>query len=410
VTAYLVCWSSICGSAIADSYSRTDGINPGIKVIVQKGRPIVLVAGTRPEVIKLAAVFRAFEQVGAPVELWLTEQHRHLADEQVRFFDLPVSRRLDCQRQDQGPSALLARLLQNLDAAMVETRPAAVVVQGDTTSALAGALAAFHLRVPVAHIEAGLRSGTLEEPFPEEMNRRAIDSMATWHFPPTPAAARALEAEGHDDVPLPTGNTGIDALHWAVQRTRSLDYWPSVLTKPDPNVRLVLSTGHRRESLGSAQRQVLHALGSFVEARSDLQLVHITHPNPQATADATASLGGRRGVTVIDPVDYPSLVALLDRASLIVTDSGGLQEEAPSFGIPILVTRNVTERAEVLECGGVLVGTNPALLTERLRSAFAEQQRPIKRHQLLATPFGDGHASERIAAHVIRAISSADAS
>jgi UDP-N-acetylglucosamine 2-epimerase (non-hydrolysing) len=355
---------------------------------------IVLVAGTRPEVIKLAPVWRALRGRGVRAELWLTGQHGRLARGPAEFFGLPVARSWSAPKPGQGSNELLARLLERLDGALARARPAAVVVQGDTTSALAGALAAFHRGIPVAHVEAGLRSGDLAAPFPEEMNRRAIDAFARWLFPPTAGARRALLAEGHRDVPAPTGNTGIDALLWARARVRDEDHWPRGMPRLREGVRLVLSTGHRRESLGSALEGALHAAGREVERAGDAVLIHAAHPNPSATRDARRALARFERSYVVPALAYPDFVALLDRACAVVTDSGGIQEEAPSFGIPVVITREVTERPEVLRHGGVLAGTDPARVARAVRAALGARPRRG------ASPFGDGRAAERIAARL----------
>jgi UDP-N-acetylglucosamine 2-epimerase (non-hydrolysing) len=355
---------------------------------------IVIVAGTRPELIKVAPLYLELKNRNAPVALWLTGQHESLADAPLEFFGLEPTRHWKTLEPGQSSNALLAKLLNHIDQAIVETSPTAVIVQGDTTSALAGAIAAFHRQVPVAHVEAGLRTGDLTQPFPEEMNRRVIDSFAHWLFPPTAKSREALIREGHKNVVEPTGNTGIDALFWARKKVRTENYWPRHLTPLKPDAQLVLSTGHRRENLGQPLFEILRALGEEVSRTPRAVLYHVAHPNPEATKNAIAALAGLERVHVIPALDYPDFVTLLDYASVIVTDSGGVQEEAPSFSVPVLITREVTERPEVLHCGGKLIGTNPQLLVEELRKVWSHQSKYEKVFQ--ATPFGDGNASGRI--------------
>jgi UDP-N-acetylglucosamine 2-epimerase len=364
---------------------------------------IAIIAGTRPELIKVAPLYLELMRRNYPVELWLTGQHESLAEAPVEFFGIQPSRQWKTLEQGQSSNQLLAKLLGHVDRAIQETEPKAVLVQGDTTSALAGAIAAFHRRVPVAHVEAGLRTGDLTQPFPEEMNRRVIDAFADWMFPPTNEARNALLREGHRTVLEPTGNTGIDALFWARNKLRSENYWPAHLPPHVPGTRIILSTGHRRENLGEPLFRVLRALAEEVSQLPDVVLYHVAHPNPEANRSAVNALQGFDRVYVVPALGYPDFVTLLDRASLVVTDSGGVQEEAPSFSIPILITREVTERPEVLGCGGRLVGTNPLRLVEEFRLALQPNKQKQEDSQI--TPFGDGKASQRIIQKMIDDIS-----
>ena len=353
---------------------------------------IVIVAGTRPELIKVAPLYLELKHARSPVELWLTGQHESLAEAPIQFFGIQVARQWKTLEPGQSSNVLLAKLLMHMDEALKQTKPRAVIVQGDTTSALAGALAAFHRKIPIAHVEAGLRTGDLKQPFPEEMNRRAIDSFADWLFPPTEIAEKALYSEGHTRVERPTGNTGIDALFWAQEKVLREGSWPQDLPRPPVGTRIILSTGHRHENLGAPLFR--RALGEEVDRTPGVQLYHSAHPNPEATRIAVDALHGFKNVKVIPPLGYPEFVSLLNSAAVVVSDSGGIQEEAPSIRMPILITREVTERPEVLSCGGVLVGSNPELIQQELRRILAHKS-PLDRSPQV-TPFGDGRASQRI--------------
>jgi UDP-N-acetylglucosamine 2-epimerase len=370
-------------------------------------KSFVIIAGTRPEVIKLAPVYRAFMEKKQNVQFWMTGQHQSLAMEPALFFELPISKQWSALRSGQSSNELLAKLVLQLDAEFEQQKPDVVIVQGDTTTALAGALSAFHRGIQVAHVEAGLRSGDLKAPFPEEMNRRVIDSFADWRFPPTQLSYDELKKEGHPRVSRPTGNTGIDALYWARDKVRASGYWPEGVPKIPAGMRLVLSTGHRRESLGEPLVRILRALGEEVQKRPDLMLLHVGHPNPVAAENAHSALAGFERVNILSALNYPGFVTLLDRAAVVVSDSGGVQEEAPSFGVPVLITRDVTERPEVLQCGGVLVGTDP----RKLKAAFIHAiEQPKWEGDVKQTPFGDGRASVRICDEILEALSKAKVS
>lgn len=368
---------------------------------------IAIIAGTRPELIKVAPLVLEFRKRGVPAELWLTGQHESLAEAPIEFFELEPALSWKSLESGQSSNVLLARLLRMMDEAFEERRPSAVVVQGDTTSAIAGALAAFHRRIPVAHVEAGLRTGNLTQPFPEEMNRCVIDSFATWMYPPTAKARDFLLAEGRKGVTDPTGNTGIDALFWAREKIRARGYWPHSAPRLRADQKLILSTGHRRENLGGPLTRILKALGEQVMTQPGWVLYHITHPNPEATQAAHEALAQfpSEKVQVLPPMDYPDFVALLDAAEVVVSDSGGVQEEAPSFGCDILITREVTERPEVLECGGVLVGTDPERLKSELARVFERRSGQVREQagsSLKKSPFGEGLASQQIVDHLLK--------
>jgi len=300
-------------------------------------------------------------------------------------------------RPRQSLSALTARILAALDPVFEAGCPDLVVVQGDTTTTLAAALAAFYREIPVAHVEAGLRTGDMTQPFPEEMNRVLTSRLATWHFAPTTRASEALLREGTAPCNIfVTGNTGIDAVLYVRDALDSgalhTPEWPWL----DPLKHLILVTSHRRESFGPGFESAMRALARLA-SRDDVQIVYPVHRNPNVTGPAHAILDGLPNITLLDPLPYVPFVDLMRRSKLIVTDSGGIQEEAPSLGKPVLVLRAKTERPEAVEAGTVkLIGSNEDRIVaevSRLLDDPAEYARMTRIHN----PYGDGHASERIA-------------
>lgn len=363
-------------------------------------RSALVVVGTRPEVIKLAPVVRALRDDGIlePV-LVSTGQHREMLDQALAVFGLAPDVDLGVMRRDQSPSGAAARTLLGLHEVLERTDPAWVVVQGDTTTALAAALGAFYARRRVAHVEAGLRSGNRQEPFPEEMNRRLVDQVADLLFAPTARARQALLDEGHPPGRvLLTGNTVVDALLWARRAARALPPGPARARPGAPGRRLVLVTAHRRESFGPGIAGICRALRRIVDEAPDVEIVYPVHLNPRVAEPARRLLAGAPRITLTGPVSYLEFVGLLDRATLVLTDSGGVQEEAPTFGKPILVLRDVTERPEGVEAGVArLVGTSE----ERIAGEALRLLRDPVAYAEMAhgqSPYGDGHAAERIAA------------
>ncbi len=368
---------------------------------------VLVVFGTRPEAIKMLPVIAALEaRARFRVVVCATGQHRDLVSPVLALFGRPADRDLGLMTEDQPLPALTARVLSAVSAVIGETRPDLVLVHGDTATALAAALAAFQARIPLGHVEAGLRSFDLARPWPEEGNRIAIDCLADLLFAPTEGAAQNLQREyGRRGRILVTGNTGIDALLSVVRR---LDTDPALqktvgraLPALDPARRLILVTAHRRESFGGGLAGICRALVALA-ARGDVEILWPLHPNPAVCGTVAAVLAGSTGVRLTEPVGYAEMVALMRRAALIVTDSGGIQEEAPALGRPALVLRDVTERPEALASGVVrLVGTDPArILAEAARllddaEAYAEAARPV-------FAYGDGRAAERIVAEIER--------
>jgi UDP-N-acetylglucosamine 2-epimerase (non-hydrolysing) len=301
----------------------------------------------------------------------------------------------------QSPTRLCARILEALDPLLRATVPELVLVQGDTTTALAGALAAFHRKIAVGHVEAGLRSGDASSPFPEEMNRRLISRLATWHFAPTPLNRETLLAEGVPSARVfVTGNPVVDALR-AIRATAEPTPRLRELLDATEGLRLVVLTTHRRESFGRFMQASLRQLAAFVSSRRDVALVFPVHPNPDVVAAAGAELEGRPRIHMVEPLGYPDFVHLVSKAQVIVSDSGGVQEEAPTLGKPLIVLRANTERPEALSCGVArLLGPDPGGLRRLLEEALDEPSWARRAHGA-ANPFGDGDAARRIA-NVIR--------
>jgi UDP-N-acetylglucosamine 2-epimerase (non-hydrolysing) len=362
-------------------------------------RKILTVFGTRPEVIKLAPVIAQLE---ACPDAFTTVnvssgQHRELLDPFVRLFDLRVDHDLAVMTEHQTPSRVCSRVLAALDVLLAEELPDLILVQGDTTTALAAALAGFHRRIPIGHVEAGLRSGNAASPFPEEMNRRLITRVASYHFAATAANRDMLLAEGVDarDV-FVTGNPVVDALHEMLRRSTPAPETRTVLAATDGLKRIVLTT-HRRESFGEVMADNLRALRHFVTAHDDAAVIFPVHPNPAVSGLAATILGGHPRIHLIPPLRYDDFVVLLSHAWLIVSDSGGVQEEAPTLRKRLLVLRENTERPEVVDCGiARLVGGRPERLAVMLEESYRDHgwSRPL---DAVRNPFGDGDSGRRIA-------------
>jgi UDP-N-acetylglucosamine 2-epimerase (non-hydrolysing) len=358
----------------------------------------LFVFGTRPEAIKLCPVLKWLRGCGDrfDVRVCVTAQHRSMLDQVLSAFEVVPDHDLDLMKPGQTLAEVTARVLLGLEPVIARERPDIVIVQGDTTTTMGAALAAFYQRVPVAHVEAGLRTGDLTQPFPEELNRVVATRLSTLHFAPTAAAARNLAREGvAPEHVFVTGNTGIDAVLYVrdaleAGRLRG-DEWSWL----DASKRLIVVTAHRRESFGAGFEEICRAL-LRIAARGDVQVVYPVHRNPNVTEPVGRILGDAPNVVLLDPLDYVPFVDLMRRAFLLITDSGGIQEEGPSLGKPILVMREKTERPEAVEAGTVkLVGTNQERIVSGAAALLddpAEYQRMARRHN----PYGDGQASARI--------------
>lgn len=362
----------------------------------------LFVAGTRPEAVKLAPVILALQAQGRSTILVATGQHRHLFGEALAGFGLVADVDLDVMREAQSPADVTGALIPLLAREFSRRRPSVVVVQGDTASAFAGAVAANYAKCPLAHVEAGLRSGH-PDPFPEEFHRRSIAAMATLHFAPTLTAMAALTAEGvpGGDMYL-TGNTGIDALHVVRDRlahdvvaTRWLAARFAAIDRRRP---LIVATVHRRENHGRPLSDILDAIANL----SLIAEVAIpVHPSPAVSGPMRARLAGVAGVHLLPSLDYPAFIWLLGQATIALTDSGGVQEEAPALGVPVLVLRDVTERPEGVESGNAwLVGTDRTAIVASVRHLLADGP-AMRRMSEPALPYGAGDAAARIAALLI---------
>jgi len=362
------------------------------------------VFGTRPEAIKMAPVVKQlaaderFEHV-----LCVTAQHRDMLDQVLELFSLTPDHDLDLMRPGQNLWELTSRILLNMKPVLEAERPDVILVHGDTTTTFAATLSAFYAGVPVAHVEAGLRTGNMAAPFPEEANRVLADRICTYLFPPTKRSQDILIAEGVDPARIwVTGNTVIDALLDVRDRLDEIPYDPAAFGSARAAVlegddRLVLITGHRRESFGQGFVDMCSAIKTMAQRHPDTQFVYPVHLNPNVRKPVNEHLTGLANVHLIEPLTYAPFVRLMDRAFFLLTDSGGIQEEAPSLGKPVLVMRETTERPEGVEAGTVkLVGTNPEVIlaeSERLLTDPAAYESMHRAHN----PYGDGEASRRIA-------------
>lgn len=369
---------------------------------------VMLVFGTRPEAIKMAPIIhRLAETPGVTSLVCVTAQHRQMLDQVLDLFRIRPDHDLDIMCRAQGLSYVTTAVLEGLAEVYAAARPDRVLVQGDTTTTFAAALAAFHARIPVGHVEAGLRSWNIHSPWPEEMNRKLTGSIADLHFPPTETSRANLLREGVDASRIHvTGNTGIDALLEAVS---ILDADPRLKAEAEagipplaPTRRVVLVTGHRRENFDGGLGRVARGLRSLAD-RGDIEVVYPVHLNPAVQQVAQETLGDHPHIHLINPLDYLSFVSLMRRSHLIVTDSGGVQEEAPSLGKPVLVTRDTTERPEAVEAGTVeLVGTSTERLVERA-TRLLDNADAYAAMSFAHNPYGDGHAAARIVEALLHA-------
>lgn len=358
---------------------------------------LLCVFGTRPEAIKMAPIVRAIaaEPDMQPIVV-VTGQHRAILDEVLGTFGITPDHDLDLLRARQTLTHITTSVLEGLEPILVQERPDAVIVQGDTTTTFAAALAAFYQRIPVVHVEAGLRSGDILSPYPEEANRKLATQLASLHLAPTRGAASALRSEHvPDDRIVVTGNTVIDALQQVLALGASI---PTDIDAFIGDARMLLVTSHRRESWAAGLAHVASALGTIADEFPDLRIVFPIHPNPVVREQMAPHLDGHPNVLLTDPQPYPQFSALLNRAHVVLTDSGGVQEEAPALGKPVLVTRENTERPEAVASGAArLIGTDTAVVTNALRELLTDES--VYRSMANAvSPYGDGHAAERTVA------------
>ena len=370
-----------------------------IIIDVMRDTHVLFVFGTRPEAIKLCPVLLHMRRRPEEftVQACVTGQHRGMLDQVLAAFQVTPEYDLDVMRPGQTPAQSTARILSQLEPVLDQVRPDMVLVQGDTTSTLAGALGAFYKRIPVGHVEAGLRTGDMQEPFPEEMNRVVTTRLTTLHFAPTPQAAGHLAAEGV--VPeriFVTGNSGIDAVLYIRDALDSGAMAAPEWEQFDAAKKLIVVTAHRRESFGEGFERICRALVRLAQ-RSDVQIAYPVHRNPNVMEPVFRMLAGQPNILLLDPLDYVRFVDLMRRAALILTDSGGIQEEGPSLGKPILVMREKTERPEAVDAGTVrLVGTTEETIV-REACLLLDSEDGRRRMSRVHNPYGDGQASRRIA-------------
>ena len=359
---------------------------------------VLFIFGTRPEAIKLCPVIRQMRESpnGLQPLVCVTAQHRAMLDQVLTCFDLRPDFDLDLMTHGQTLAQVTSRVLASLDPIFTQERIDLAVVQGDTTTTMSGAMAAFYHGIPVAHVEAGLRTGDLAQPFPEEMNRVITTRFSVLHFAPTEGARQNLLAEGvSQDRIFVTGNTGIDAvLHVANALAKGAIKAPR-WEWLDPSKKLVIVTAHRRESFGAGIERICEALAALA-ARGDVQVVYPVHRNPNVAGPVTGRLANLPNIVLLEPLEYPAFVDLMRRARLLITDSGGIQEEAPSLGKPVLVLRDRTERPEAVEAGTVkLVGVDvERIVTEA--SHLLDNDAEHARMSHIHNPYGDGQSSRRI--------------
>ena len=366
---------------------------------------VLTIFGTRPEAIKLAPVIKELEKNPEIVSrICVTAQHRQMLDQVLQLFEINPDFDLDLMREDQSLFDITASILQNLEEVLKEERPDIVLVHGDTTTAFVASLAAYYFKIKIGHVEAGLRTYDKYNPFPEEINRRLVDVLCDLWFSPTKNAKQNLLREGApDDKIFVTGNTVIDALLWvtkhqaspAVQEGMKRQLYDKFDVSLDAR-RVILVTGHRRESFGEGFENICQGLKKIAEHNPDIQIIYPVHLNPSVRGPVFRILGDTTNVHLIEPLDYALFVFLMNRAYIILTDSGGIQEEAPSLGKPVLVMREKTERPEAIEAGTAkLIGTDcERIFTETQQ--LLDDQVEYEKMSMATNPFGDGNAAERI--------------
>lgn len=365
-----------------------------------KSKKILIVFGTRPEIIKMAPVIKELKKYPRfKVSICVTAQHRELLDDLLKLFEIEPHYDLNIMRKNQSLFEVTTKSLMRIKRVLGGENPDLVVVQGDTTTAFAISLAAFYLKIAVAHIEAGLRTGDKYKPFPEEVNRRLISSLADLHFAPTQKAKENLLKEGINEKNIyVTGNTVIDALLWVLNKIKKNQKKINLnfsFLKPKSK-KLILVTAHRRESFGIPLKNICLALKKLVERNKDIMIVYPVHPNPNVRETVKKILAKINRIELISPLDYAPFVYIMSKAYLILTDSGGIQEEASSLGKPVLVMRDTTERQEAIEAGvSELIGTDTEKIVRSVEALLDDEEK-YKNMARKCRPFGDGKAARKI--------------
>jgi len=363
---------------------------------------VLCVFGTRPEAIKMAPVVMELQRRSKQIEtvICITAQHREMLDQVLNLFNIQPDIDLNLMEENQSLPELTSRVLLTMNEVLQQVKPHWVLIQGDTTTVLATALAAFYLKIPIGHVEAGLRTQDRYNPFPEEINRRLVGALATFHFAPTERAKKALLKEGISaDMIFVTGNTIVDALYWILKQPLSplsKQLFQKLGLQGATDKKLILVTAHRRESFGSPMESLCRGLRKLVERNKDVVLVYPVHKNPNVRKTVWKILDGHERILLLEPLPYGPFIRLMEKSYLILTDSGGIQEEAPVLGKPVLVLRKRTERPEVIEAGvGKLVGTDEDRIVQEVEHLLRNEEayRSMARKGSI---FGDGRAAERI--------------
>lgn len=367
---------------------------------------VLVIFGTRPEAIKLAPLIKTLvEETNITTRVCITAQHREMLDNVLAFFRIDPDYDLNIMKPGQSLYNVTIEALSGLGRVLSETNPDYIVVQGDTTTAMVGALAGYYSRVKIAHVEAGLRSGNLSSPFPEEGNRIITGHLAQLHFAPTEQARLNLRREGIEENVFVVGNTVVDALHLGLNivKQSKLDYRAKLGTV-DFGKRVILVTGHRRESFGGPFESICRALKRIAESHPEVEILYPVHLNPNVQEPVRRILSGVKGVHLIDPLEYPCLIWCLNQCYLVLTDSGGIQEEAPSLGKPVLVMRDVTERTEGIDAGtAMLVGTEENKIVNGVEMLLGNPEIYAIMSKA-ENPYGDGKAARRIATAIQKAL------
>ena len=361
-------------------------------------RKLLFIFGTRPEAIKMAPIIKECYNYPDKLEtkICITGQHKEMLQQVLDFFQLQPDFDLALMQHNQTLFDVTANALKGIEKVLEEYTPDVILVQGDTTTAMTGALAGYYKKIKVAHVEAGLRSGDIYAPYPEEVNRKIISTMTYYHFSPTPLSKENLTKENiHEHVYI-TGNTVIDALLWGVEEVRRSSSIADFFSFLNPGKRKILITAHRRESFGAPFRNICNALLNIAKNNPDFELVYPVHLNPNVQKVVYETLSAQKNIHLINPLDYQHLLWIMDQSYLVITDSGGIQEEAPSLGKPVLIMREVTERQEGIDAGtAILVGTDEDLIVNTTQRLIDDQ---IAYEQMAKArnPYGDGTSSKKI--------------
>jgi UDP-N-acetylglucosamine 2-epimerase (non-hydrolysing) len=368
-----------------------------------KRKKVLFIFGTRPEAIKMAPiVLECLAQNSLETKVCITGQHKEMLQQVLDFFQIVPDYDLSLMQHNQTLFDLTANALKGIESILNQYDADVILVQGDTTTAMVGALAGFYKKIPVAHVEAGLRSGDIYSPFPEEVNRRIISSICTFHFVPTEMSYNNLIKENHRDHIYLTGNSVIDALLLGVQKVRNAPEIADEFIFLDTSKKIILVTAHRRESFGEPFVQICNALLEIATRHPDVQIIYPVHLNPNVQEVVHNTLSALQNVFLIKPVSYPQLIWLLDKSYLVLTDSGGIQEEAPSLGKPVLVMREVTERMEGVEAGtALLVGTRKDAIVEATNLLLTDKHAYQKMAKAV-NPYGDGTSGKKIVSILIK--------